>query len=286
MVALKHIAALLILVVVVPQTSLGRGRLDRSDQLEGSLFGQSAAQALDRDFHNPDVSFLLFDARTGQMLFSRWDSPNTPIPLGSLMKPFAALAYGEQHDFHYPKETCLGTDSGCWRPNGHGVVDLVLAIAYSCNSYFRALTANLTAADMSATASRFALEAPGRDLSGAALAGLGSEWRVSPTHIALAYLELAHERDQPAVSQILDGMARSGRYGTGAEVDRALPFPIALVKTGTASCTHVPRAPGDGFTVALIPEDDPKILLLIRVHGVPGAQAAKTAGQMLRRIEE
>jgi len=26
-------------------------------------------------------------------------------------------------------------------------------------------------------------------------------------------------------------------------------------------------------------------LLMVRVHGVPGAQAAKTAGQILRRIE-
>jgi hypothetical protein len=26
-------------------------------------------------------------------------------------------------------------------------------------------------------------------------------------------------------------------------------------------------------------------LLMVRVHGVPGAQAAKTAGMMLRRIE-
>jgi cell division protein FtsI/penicillin-binding protein 2 len=286
MVALKHIAALLILAVAMPQTSLGRGRLDSSDRREGSLFGQSAAQALDRDFHNPDVSFLLFDARTGQLLGSRWDVPSIPIPFGSLMKPFAALAYGQQHAFRYPTETCLGTESGCWRPNGHGVVDLTSAIAYSCNSYFRALTASLTAADVSATASRFALEAPSRDLFGAPLAGLGAEWRVSPTHIALAYLELAHERDQPGVSQILDGMAKSARYGTGAEVDRALPVPNALVKTGTAACTHARRAPGDGFTVALIPEDDPRILLLVRVHGVPGAQAAKIAGQMLRRIEE
>jgi len=38
--------------------------------------------------------------------------------------------------------------------------------------------------------------------------------------------------------------------------------------------------------VALTPPDNPQILLMVRVHGVPGAQAAKTAGQMLRRIED
>jgi cell division protein FtsI/penicillin-binding protein 2 len=38
--------------------------------------------------------------------------------------------------------------------------------------------------------------------------------------------------------------------------------------------------------VVLVPADNPQILLMVRVHGVPGAQAAKIAGQMLRRIEE
>jgi hypothetical protein len=35
----------------------------------------------------------------------------------------------------------------------------------------------------------------------------------------------------------------------------------------------------------LAPVEQPQILLMVRVHGVPGAQAARTAGQMLRRIE-
>src|SRR5579871_138576 len=101
MVTLKRIAVLLILAVAVPQTFLGRSRLENSGEGGGSLFAQSALQALNRDFRNPDVSFLLFDARTGQVIISRWDFPNTPIPLGSLMKPFAALAYGQQHAFLY-----------------------------------------------------------------------------------------------------------------------------------------------------------------------------------------
>ncbi len=212
--------------------------------------------------------------------------PEVPIPLGSLAKPFTALAYGEQHDFHYPTHTCRGSSTGCWRPAGHGDVDLSAAIAYSCNSYFRMLTAQMTASDVSSTAHRFGLDPPAVEASGPALAGLGPKWKVSPLHMAKAYVALQREREQPAVREILDGMAESARQGTGAEVDRRLSLPNALVKTGTAACTHAPRAPGDGFTIALVPADDPKILLMVRVHGVPGAQAAKTAGEMLRRIEE
>jgi hypothetical protein len=251
-----------------------------------SLFAQSAAAALNHDFPSRDISFLLLDAHTDRVLASRWDHPDAPIPMGSLLKPFTALAYGEQHDYRYPNHICRGTSSGCWLPRGHGNIDLTSAIAQSCNSYFRMLTADLTADDVSPTAARFGLDLPGSETSGAELAGLGTRWRTSPLRLARAYLELARQRRQPAVTQVLDGMALSARQGTGAEVHRAFPFPDALVKTGTAACTHSRRAPGDGFTVVLEPADNPQLLLLVRVHGVPGARAARTAGQMLRRIED
>jgi cell division protein FtsI/penicillin-binding protein 2 len=265
--------------------SAGAPASDRTNSPRSSLFAQSAGQILNRDFPSGDISFLLLDARTGKVLASRWDNPQAPIPLGSLVKPFTALAYGEHHAFRYPAHICRGTATGCWLPHGHGDVDLPSAIAYSCNSYFRALTANMTAVDISPTAMRFGLEPPPPETAGPTLAGLGHRWLISPLNMARAYLEFVRRRDQPGVRQILAGMSQSAEKGTGAEVDRALPFPDALVKTGTAMCTHAKRAPGDGFTIAMSPSDDPQILLMVRVHGVPGAQAAKTAGQMLSRIE-
>jgi cell division protein FtsI/penicillin-binding protein 2 len=165
-------------------------------------------------------------------------------------------------------------------------VNLDAAIAHSCNSYFRMLTADLTAAEVFPVAARFGLDAPSAELSGPALAGLGNGWLISPLHMARAYLELLRDRDQPGARQILAGMAESAQRGTGLAVDRALPNPDALVKTGTAVCTHRAHAPGDGFTVVLLPAEQPQVVLMVRVHGVPGAQAAKTAGKMLREIEE
>jgi hypothetical protein len=35
-----------------------------------------------------------------------------------------------------------------------------------------------------------------------------------------------------------------------------------------------------------VPEDQPEILLFVRIHGVAGAKAAETAGQILRQMEE
>lgn len=287
MVAVRK-AALFLLVGLCASPSLTlRSESFASENSSGpSLFAQSVANLLKRDFADKDISFLLLDARNGALLASRWENPETPIPLGSLVKPFTALAYAEQHEFKYPAHVCRGTATGCWFPRGHGEVDLASAIAHSCNSYFRALTAGMTAAEILPVATRFGVQPPTAETNGPALAGLGNHWQISPLKLAHAYLELVRRRDQPGVSQILDGMGQSARQGTGTEVDRALLYADAVVKTGTAACTHPNHAPGDGFTIALAPAGQPQVLLMVRVHGVSGSHAAKTAGQMLHRIEE
>ncbi len=283
---MKHIFVLALLVLLVPAKSSSRPGPEPSTTTHGSLFAQASAEALNHDFSDPDISFLLVDAHNGQVLASRWENIDAPVPVGSLAKPFAALAYGDRHSHHYPDHICRGSRSGCWRPGGHGEMDLTSAIAYSCNSYFRVLTQDLHAVDLSETANRFGIEPPEPQAAGMDLAGLGPRWKISPLRMAHAYLELLGNRGDPAVAQILAGMERSAQRGTGFEVDRALRPESALVKTGTATCTHLRHAPGDGFAVVLEPAGDPRLLLMIRVHGVPGSQAAKTAGQMLRRITE
>ena len=39
---------------------------------------------------------------------------------------------------------------------------------------------------------------------------------------------------------------------------------------------------GDGYVIALYPAESPRLLLLVCVHGVPGAEAAVTVGRILR----
>ena len=265
-----------------------------------SLYSQSAALAITHALAQCDqlaehadelcaernnLTYLLLDVHTGSVLVSDWPDANTPIPLGSLVKPFAALAYGEKYQFRYPIHLCRGTASGCWLPRGHGRIDLQSAIANSCNSYFRMLTRDMTAADVQPVAATFELQSPDANTSGASLAGLGGRWLISPAAMARAYVELSRRSDQPGVRAILAGMAQSGRSGTGAEVDRQLANSSALAKTGTAPCTHAKRAPGDGFAITLFPASNPEVLLMVRVHGVPGSHAAKVAGELLRRIE-
>jgi cell division protein FtsI/penicillin-binding protein 2 len=262
-------------------TSVAEGTSARS-----SLYTQSAAQLLEGEFRSKEISFLLLDAQTGTLLASHWDNPQKTIPLGSLIKPFVALAYGEAHQFRYPTHLCKGEAGGCWLPRGHGEIGVTSAIANSCNAYFRTLTANMHSADVLPAATEFGLDPPASELSGPDLIGVGNRWLISPLHMARAYVELNRRRGQPGAREVIAGMAQSALKGTGLEVDRALRHSSALVKTGTAECTHSVHAPGDGFVVALVPAEQPELLLMVRVHGVPGAKASVTAGQMLRRLEE
>lgn len=96
MVAIRHITLLLILAALSLSSSSVCARPAYAElSSNSSLFAQSAAQALANDFPSRDISFLLVDAHTGRVLASRWDNPDSPIPMGSLLKPFTALAYGE-----------------------------------------------------------------------------------------------------------------------------------------------------------------------------------------------
>jgi cell division protein FtsI/penicillin-binding protein 2 len=289
MVSVKKIGLLLVVGIVSAPLAATRplaAAVGENSVARSSLYAQSAAQILQREFTGREVSFFLLDVQTGALLGSRWDDADRPIPLGSLLKPFIALAYGEEHQFRYPTHVCRGDAGGCWLPRGHGEINITDAIADSCNSYFRMLSAGMTSADVIPSARKLGLDPPSPELSGPDLIGVGNRWLVSPLHMAGAYLELNRRRDQAGVREVVAGMAQSARQGTGAEVDHALKHSSALVKTGTAACTHHEQAPGDGFVVALVPAENPELLLMVRVHGVPGAKAALTAGRMLSRIEE
>src|SRR5438477_12692806 len=112
---------------------------------QAQLDQQSAAFLLQRKFPQKEVEYILLDARSGDVLSSRWAGADDPAPLGSLVKPFTALAYGEEHNFLFPEIDCHGKLDRCWLPRGHGHLDLVQAVAQSCNAYFLSLASNLHA---------------------------------------------------------------------------------------------------------------------------------------------
>jgi cell division protein FtsI/penicillin-binding protein 2 len=236
--------------------------------LLGSLYDQWIEKQIDKTIPNSaQVSYILLDTRSGTVVAQRWEQPERPIPVGSLVKPFLALAYGTGESF--PVYECRPKE--CWLKKGHGTVDITAAVAQSCNSYFLQLAPGITPDALH----RFGLASPA-DTSAETLIGLGGQWKISPLALARAYGLLAADL---RAAPIRRGMLESSQHGTG----RAIAMK-ALVKTGTAPCEHPKHLPGDGYVVALYPPEAPKYTLLLQMHGVPGATAAATAGKMLRTI--
>jgi cell division protein FtsI/penicillin-binding protein 2 len=238
------------------------------------LHTQSAAAMLARDFAGPDLSYLLLD-EGGQVMAQRWERPEQEIPVGSLTKPFMAVAYGRAHR-SFPKFKCTGGKT-CWLPRGHGTLDVREAIAFSCNSYFHQLVAHAGPGFRPGMES-FALRAAG-----------GQDGRpfttASPLALERAYLELTRHAREPQVRRVLQGLALSVQKGTAKAVGAELPGMTALAKTGTAPCTHKKKAPGDGFALVMFPAEHPRAVLLVRLHGRPGYMAADVAGRMIAKVE-
>ena len=234
-------------------------------------------------------SYLLVDAATERVLDARWDDRERPVPVGSLIKPFTALAYADTHQFTYPALTCRGSADGCWLPAGHGRVGIALAVAGSCNAYFRQLARRTAPEALAARLQGFGMRADETAPTAAAMVGLGDALRFAPSAVIHGYVELVSRASQPGVSPIIQGMLASARTGTGRGVGAAIGArgpggpgaTDALVKTGTAPCSHSPRATSDGYAIVVYPADRPRVVLLMQAHGRTGAETATLAGELL-----
>jgi cell division protein FtsI/penicillin-binding protein 2 len=239
------------------------------------LHEQATEALLDREFSGPDLAYLLLN-ENGRVVAQRWEHPELDAPIGSLVKPFLAAAYGKTHAT-FPRFRCIGKKT-CWLVRGHGTLQIRDAIAYSCNSYFHQLVAN-AGPDFAQALNAYALHDSrfqGNDLAQATAA---------PLALSRAYLELTHHPRDAAVLPVLQGMALSAQKGTGKAVSTALPHVAVLAKTGTAPCIHAKKAAGDGFAMVMSPADHPREILLVRLHGRPGAIAAGVAGRMIAAVE-
>jgi hypothetical protein len=141
----------------------------------------------------------------------------------------------------------------------------------------------VSATQLVSVSQMFALPPPETKFTAASLIGLGDQWKISPLSMARAYAELYRRRDQQGVRELFAGMRQSAQRGTGAAVGRELQLAEIFVKTGTAPCTHGQRDAIDGFVMVLLPSQDSPTVLLVRVHGVAGAEAAKIAAHALRQ---
>lgn len=254
-----------------------------------SLLGPAVDAFLRNHARNGEISCVLSETGGREVIYSRWTDFDRPVALGSLVKPFTALAYAESHGGQFPRIDCT-PQSGCWLPSGHGPVDIEKAIAHSCNAYFRGLSEQIHHQDLTPVTARFGLSAPPRSAPASAYFGLGDDWQLAPAALVRAYEELLKRSAEPTIGRLLAGLKAAAERGTANGVARALGGLSALAKTGTAPCIHnadihhggtAYRSNGDGYALVLYPAEQPRYTLLVRVHGVPGREAANLAGEIL-----
>jgi cell division protein FtsI/penicillin-binding protein 2 len=241
-----------------------------------SLYAQSIQTALAA--RTPGLEILLLDLRTHETLANTFHSPATPIPAGSLLKPFLALAYAHSHTAPPPAVVCHGHPDRCWKDGGHGAITLTEAVAQSCNAFFLALARDVKPADIPY------LPPPPQNPAPETLIGLTPDWRISPEALVQAYAALLAAPPSPTQTSIREGMAQSARHGTA---NRIGPHPGGvLAKTGTAPCVDLPcKASGDGLVIAAVPAAHPTLLLLVRKRATTGAMTALAAGPILTQLE-
>jgi cell division protein FtsI/penicillin-binding protein 2 len=227
------------------------------------------------------LAYVLVDAASQRVLDSRWDDLDRPLPVGSLIKPFTALAYADTHRFTYPTFTCRGSVDRCLLPAGHRRIGIAAAVAGSCNAYFHELAQRTAPEALAVRLQWFGVRANTSAPTRASMVGFGDELKLAPSAVIRGYLELVSRAQQPGVSPILEGMREAARTGSGRGVGGAVQGADALVKTGTAPCSHSRRATADGYTIVIYPADRPRVVLLVQAHGRTGADSAVVAGELL-----
>src|SRR5271166_6337216 len=199
----------------------------------------------------PDVNYIVVDVRTRQVVKQDWPGSEVPIPVGSLVKPFTALAASGP----FPEFVCRGTIDRCWFQKGHGAEQFRDALANSCNAYFLELAKGVDAHSLAVVAAKFGIPPPMVETPEARI-GLGSDWQISPLALTRAYCELSSRSVEPRVAEILAGMKQAAESGTASAVGRGV-----IAKTGTAPCVAQRKHKGDGFTLILEPADAPRIAM-------------------------
>lgn len=208
--------------------------------------------------HNFDSYFVL----SGNSISQSPDA-NIPVAIGSLIKPFTALAYAKQYGPAFPMLQC----------DGKGPLDLPHALALSCNSYFQRLAARIDPKSFAELLRSYGIVVSPDALTPNARIGLGESLLIAPAALLKAYAALFDREEDPAVKVIWKGFALAATNGTAKSWKGRV-----LAKTGTAFC---PKDEGDGWALVAYPISHPKTIILVRNHRQTGAVTTRKLAQAL-----
>ena len=214
--------------------------------------------------------FIVTDLQSDKILYiDNKDLANRSLFPGSLLKAFTILSLdNNSEDITY---SCTGWEfeaTRCWSREGHGGINLIQALAYSCNSFFlQYLEGKLTINNYYKTLSKY-LNFSGNIMKNEFLKqsiGLGTSIKTTPINILLSYNKIFREKPK-GIEIIRQGMKESTYYGTGKAFTDITDIWEAGAKTGTSY--HInPDGTLDwksntGWFLILYPADEPKYSFL------------------------
>lgn len=203
------------------------------------------------------------------------------LPVGSLQKPFVARAWAASHlTGTTPRFTCTRT-SGCWRPGGHGTLDLRAAIRESCNSYFRSLAREASPESIAASFHEAGFTWLG-EMTDAETIGLPgpSKTMIAPEALLASYVDLARTPWAPrddVRQEMLSGLKDAADDGTASGL-RLWGF---MAKTGTVPALDGAPLKTSGFALVL---DDAGFAFLGLLRRGTGRDAAMRAGAEIANL--
>jgi cell division protein FtsI/penicillin-binding protein 2 len=222
---------------------------------------ETALEILARSYG--EFAFVITNPKTGIPLFiynNEFILKRGLCP-GSLLKPFALVASSRSYSLKPEKQIdCKGRTSGeisCWLHEGHGKINLIQALAYSCHYYFYFyIKDHLHKTDFNTVLQEFGLppfngidNLSPQEFYQAAI-GLNSRYTVTPLEMIYAYNALfnggfvrnrAGEQTgrvfitDDVRETLFQGLRECALYGTGKKIYKEFGNIDLIIKTGTGA---------------------------------------------------
>ena len=266
-----------------------------------------------------EFGVLIINCNTGMPLFcvnSNIVYHNTMGP-GSTIKPFTLIALNKSEIINPDKKfNCRGWGNDpqnihlCWHQTGHGSINLIDAIAFSCNFYFRKLLNDSfeqivflnTLASFRIINSIKEIQI-NMDLRDSAI-GFDSYIQTNPYRMLYAYATFVNggklfdkngkiidriDIELPILSTILSSMKKGYNYGTSSIIKKISGYKDGMAKTGTAMMYDGRIWYGNklsGLVVLFFPVDSPETGLVVFVkQGKGNKEASEIAAEIVKVIK-
>jgi cell division protein FtsI/penicillin-binding protein 2 len=268
--------------------------------LPASAANDHLQRIIDESMIHRQGAAVALDVETGQVLASyRMDVAARRLAApGSAIKPFTLMALQdagivkEETALFCPRTVRIGTHIlDCSHPRSPETLDPVIALAYSCNHFFTAMSARLpfdalprefSRVGLNSVTGKWQTELPGvvdqpHSKQAAQLMSVGEEGiKVTPLALAEAYRSLAQplrkaQTATPELRLVLKGLQAVVNAGTGQAANSKIVQVAG--KTGTFG--------GHAWFAGFAPAESPEMVVVVFLErGTGGADAAPIAGRI------